>query len=235
MTSTAANPTISFASSLVVRVAVDGPLIADYEKASGTTVAADYEPTTVLVKRIAAGEKPDVMIATQKTMDELAAAGDVVKDSVVPLVRSGIGLGVAQGAPRPDVSTKDSVVEALLSARSVAYSKGGQSGIYFQKLLDRLGISEQVLSRATAIDKGFTGFAVTDGRADLAVQQVSELSFVEGIDVAGALPEELQHYSEFAVGVGSGAADKPVAHDFVRYLTGETARAAYTDHGLQNL
>ncbi|MBG6216857.1 molybdate transport system substrate-binding protein [Arthrobacter sp. CAN_A6] len=225
---------LTLMSSLVVRKALDGGVLSAYEQASGSSLRTEYVPTTILLERLDAGAEPDVLIGTREALLRLEGSA-VVVGSGLPLVRSAIGLGVASGAPRPAITTESDLIDALLGARSVAFSRAGQSGIFFQELLGRLGIADQVLSRATALDTGFTGVAVTDGRADLALQQVSELMFVDGVDVVGPLPHEFQHYSVFAVAVGSGAANRHAAEGLVRHLTGPAAREAYAATGLQNL
>lgn len=225
---------LTLMSALVVRKALDGGVLSAYEQASGSSLRTEYAPTTILLERLAAGAEPDVLIGTSAALLRLEGSA-VVRGSSLPLVRSAIGLGVASGAPRPVIATESELIDTLLSARSVAFSRAGQSGIFFQELLGRLGIADQVLPRATALDTGFTGVAVTDGRADLALQQVSELMFVDGVDVVAPLPEEFQHHSEFSVGIGSGTVNRHAAESLVRHLTDSGARAAYAATGLQNL
>lgn len=223
---------VILASTLAVRTALDPGVLRAFEEASGLAVSAEFEPTTIFVARIDAGYQPDVVIATSSAIQSLAAAGHVVAASVTPLVRSGIGLGVLHGSPHPDVSTVDALVTTLLRARSVAYSRAGQSGIHFSRLLDDLGIADQVNATATVLEKGFTGVALVDERADLAVQQVSELRFVAGVEVIGTLPEPVQLYSEFSVALGTTASNHPGAQHLLAFLSSDEAWTAYTNSGL---
>jgi molybdate transport system substrate-binding protein len=159
------------------------------------------------------------------------AAADIVMDTR-PVARTGVGVAVPPDAPVPDISTVDAFVSAVTSARSVAYSRSGPSGIYFAGLLERLGIAEQVTARATVVDSGPTAAALLDGRADLAIHQLSELILVPEATIAGALPEAIQEYTYFSTALGtlSGAAGAAELRDF---LHGPEALAAYAANGLE--
>ncbi|WP_157940251.1 substrate-binding domain-containing protein [Arthrobacter ruber] len=228
-------PGLYLLSSLVVRKALDDVVLPAFEVASGLSVRTEYLPTTILLEKVDAGAQPDVLIGTREAMLDLEASGVLAGGSAMPLVTSALGLGVAQGSDPPSMATGSDLVAALLGARSVAFSRAGQSGIFFQGLLLRLGIADQVLERATVLDSGFTGTALTDGRADLALQQVSELLFVEGIGTVVPLPEEFQQHTDFYLAPGPGAAGKAAARRLVDHLTDGPARSAYLATGLQNI
>ncbi|CAM5280775.1 hypothetical protein SANTM175S_03650 [Streptomyces antimycoticus] len=151
----------------------------------------------MLLERIHSGEVPDVLIAVTDDIRQLSAQGTVDGRARLPVARTGIGLAVRARTPRPLIATVDDLVRTLLGARSVAYSRTGASGIYFAQLLGRLGIAEAVNARATIVQKGFAAATLLDGRADLAVQQVSELMTVPGVDVVGPLPADAAHDTEF--------------------------------------
>ena len=228
-------PDLDLLSSLVVRKALDCVVLPAFRRASGLSVRTEYLPTTILLEKLDAGAAPDVVIGTREALQDLEASGLLAGGRAVPLVSSAIGLGVAPGAEPPSIATESDLVDALLSARSVAFSRAGQSGIFFQELLSRLGIAEKVLARATALESGFTATALTDGRADLALQQVSELLFVDGIETVVPLPEEFQQHTDFSVALGPGAVGKSAAQTLVDHLTGGPARDAYAATGLQNI
>jgi molybdate transport system substrate-binding protein len=120
----------------------------------------------------------------------------------------------------------------MVNARAVAYSKAGASGIYFSRLIDRLGIAKAVNARAVIIPMGFTAEKVASGEADLAVQQISELMSVAGIDVAGPFPAEIQAVSTFDAAVFTDAANPEGASALLDVLTSPTAATAYADGGL---
>ncbi len=178
-------------------------------------------PTTVLVDRIVAGARADVAILTDEAVRALAASGVLDGGSRVALARSHVGLAVRQGAARPDIATPAAVTAALRDARSVALSRTGASGVFMNGLLARLGIAEEVNRRASFITQGLTGERVMSGEADLAVQQMSELMAVPGLDVLGRLPPELGGVSLFSAALFGDAA--PGASGMIATVAAATA------------
>ncbi|SDN79731.1 molybdate transport system substrate-binding protein [Cryobacterium flavum] len=226
-------PSVVLFSGLATQKALEAEIFAAFTTETGIAIDAHFDPTTELQRRFAAGERPDIVIVATPALASLAADGVIDPSTVVPLVTTGIGIGVADGADKPDISTVPALTSALRNARSVAYSQAGQSGIYFRTLIERLGIAAEVDARATPLAKGFTGVAVRDGRADLAVQQLSELAFVPGIAIVGPFPDEVQHLTEFAAALSNAAAAKPEALALLEFLNGDVARAAYERSGLR--
>ncbi|WP_338106266.1 class II aldolase/adducin family protein [Streptomyces alboflavus] len=225
---------VALFSALAIKKALDDTVLEAFAGTTGIDVEGVYEPTNVLLDQIAGGARPDVMVGVTGGLERLAASGVLDQASLRPLARVGIGVAVPPGAPAVDVSSTQALVRALTSARSVAYSRTGASGVAFAALLDRLGIAAEVNSRATVVDKGFTALAVTDGRADLAVQQLSELRFVPDARVVGPLPEEVQHYTDLSIALGAHARQRPEAAALLRHLTAAPARAAYRAAGLED-
>ncbi|GAA2613275.1 substrate-binding domain-containing protein [Actinomadura fulvescens] len=220
-------------STLAVRKAFDDVLLAAFKDRTGIEVDGVYDPTTQLLLRVRNGERPDVMIAVTSSFGELRELGVLEVNQRVAVARTGVGLAVPPGAEPPDISTVEAFKATLLNARSVAYSRTGASGIYFAGLIRELGIFDEVNARATLIDKGFIAHAVLDGRADIAIQQLSELRFVPEAQIVGPFPDEVQHYSEFSAVLGVDAGD--AARQFVDFLTTHTARDAYEQTGLEAL
>lgn len=214
-------------STLAVQGALEREVIASLPPT--LTVRTVFDPTAVLLRRIKDGERPDVIVAVTGDVDALRQRGLV--EPGVAVATTGVGVGLAASAPVPDLSTVPRLVAALKTARSVAYSRSGASGQYFARLLEQLGIAGEINSRATVVDKGFTGLAVLDGRADLAIQQISELKFVDGINVIGPLPAEVEHRTEFSAAPFVGASD--TARELVRLLTTARAREAFQRAGLE--
>jgi molybdate transport system substrate-binding protein len=168
-------------------------------------------------------------------MDKLVERGIVRKDSRVTLADSVLGVGVKQGAPKPDVSTLEAFKKAMLNARAVVYSQAGASGIYFTKMCEKLGIADEVLSRAVTIPMGFTGEKVVSGEADVAIQQISELMTVPGIDIAGPFPPEIQTKTQFDAAIFNDATNLEGATAFLNLLKSPAAAKAYGDGGLVSL
>jgi molybdate transport system substrate-binding protein len=171
------------------------------EAAAGRRIAAEFAPTAALLRRIEAGEAADLAILTGEAVAAMTADGRMLPGSRRDLCISLIGMAVRAGAPRPDIATPESCRAALLGARSIAYSRAGASGIFFAGLIERLGIAEAVNAKATVIPQGLTAELAARGEAEIAIQQVSELMAVPGIDIVGPLPEALNTRAVFSAGL----------------------------------
>jgi molybdate transport system substrate-binding protein len=227
--------TVSLFSALAVRGALEDVVLPAYSGATGVLVDRTFDPTTVLLRRIEEGARPDVMVGVSASLDSLVTSGFIDGSSRTPIARSRLGIATARGGVPPDIGTVDALIGTLLGARSVAYSRTGASGIYFARMIEELGIAAQVNARATILEKGFTAQAVVDGRADIAVQQLSELRFVREAEIVGPLPDAVQQHTDFSAALGASATDNPDAAELIRYLAGGSARAAYVRFGLETV
>jgi molybdate transport system substrate-binding protein len=192
-----------------------------------------YEPTKRLVDRIRAGERADLAILTSDAIDELMASGVLAAGSRVDLARSYVGMAVAPGAKRPDISTVEAFRRTLVAADTIGYSRAGASGIFFADLLERMGLAAEVNAKATIIPSGFTGQLLLDGKVELAVQQVSELMAVPGIDLLGKIPMEIQPDTIFSAALFAGTGMAREARDFVAAISGPEVSALYVEKGLE--
>ena len=219
-------------STLALKGAVHG-LAAGYEATGGAHIDADFAPTLALLDRLRGGEGADVVILTREGLSELVHEGRVVADSCVDLARSYVGLAVKAGAVHPDIATEPALRAALLGARSVAYSRIGASGILFAQLIERLGIAAEINARAVIIPSGFTAERLVSGEADVAVQQISELKQVGGVEVVGPIPHQLQTPAVFSAGrlVASQKADR--ADRLLHYLASPEVAPVLRDCGLE--
>jgi len=206
-------------------------LIAQLERATGHRIAVTYGLAAVLKTKFLEGAPADVLILTSPIVEDLAKQGKVVPGSKVDVARSGVGVGVKTGAPKPDISTPDALKNTVLAARSVGYSKEGASGVAFARVLERLGIAEQV--RAKYKDTGTkAGEMVVAGEIELGAAQIPELMAVPGVDVVGPLPAELQTVTIFSVGLTAEAKEADAAKAFIQFLAGPAAAAVYKAKGL---
>lgn len=199
----------------------------------GLTVEPVYEPTKRLVDRIEAGERADLAILTSDAIDALMASGVLEPGSRVDLARSYVGMAVAPGAPRPDISSVEAFRQTLVAASTIGYSRAGASGIFFAGLLERMGLAAEVNAKATIIPSGFTGQLLLDGKVELAVQQVSELMAVPGIEILGKIPMEIQPDTIFSAALFAGTAQAGAARDFVAAISGPAVAALYSEKGLE--
>ena len=204
-------------STLALRGAVHG-LAGRYEVAGGGRIDADFAPTLALLDRLRGGEGADVVILTREGLSELTGEGCVVADSCVDLARSYVGVAVKAGAVHPDIATEAALRTALLGARSVAYSRIGASGILFAQLIEQLGIAAEINARAVIIPSGFTAERLVGGEADLAIQQISELKQVSGVEVVGPIPHELQTPAVFSAGRMAASQKADQADRLLHYL-----------------
>jgi molybdate transport system substrate-binding protein len=219
-------------STLALKGAVQG-LANQYHAASGVRIDADFAPTLALLTRLRAGEAADVVILTREGLDEVAREGRVAADSCVDLARSWVGIAVRAGAPHPDIATEAALRAALLGARAVAYSRLGASGILFAKLIEQLGIASDINASAVIIQQGFTAEKLVTGEADLAVQQISELKQIDGIEVVGPIPRELQTPAVFSAGRMSATLKPDEADRLLRFLASPEVAPALRASGLE--
>jgi molybdate transport system substrate-binding protein len=223
--------TVRVLSTLALKGAVTR-LAGQYEAATGVRIDADFAPTVGLLPRLRSGEKADIVILTREGLDELAAEGAVVAASMVDLARSYVGIAVRVGAPNPGIATEAAFRASLLAARSVAYSKIGASGIYFASLIERLGIAAEINAKAT-IASGFTAERLITGEADLAVQQISELKQIGGIEVVGPIPLSLQTAAVFSAGRMAASQNTAQIDALLRYLASPEVAPVLIETGLE--
>src|ERR1700761_6445861 len=218
-------------STLALKGAVES-LAGQYQATTATRLDADFAPTVGLLKRLREGERADVLILTREGLDELIAEGVVVASSRVDLARSYVGLAVKAGQPHPDIATEAAFKAAVLAARSVAYSRIGASGIYFAELIQRLGIASEINARA-AVTSGFTAERLVTGEADLAVQQLSELKQVAGIELVGPIPLHMQTAAIFTAGRAATSAQAEAADALLKYLASKEVAPVLKEAGLE--
>ena len=204
-----------------------------YEAATGVQIEADFAPTQALLKRLRNGEAADLVILTREGLDEVIAEGRVVAESAADLARSYVGIAVAAGQAHPDISSASALRKTLLAARSVAYSRLGASGIYFAELIVRMGIAAEINARATIVQQGFTAERLVSGEVDLAVQQISELKQVDGIEIVGPVPRELQVPVLFSAGRMASASNAAAADRLLRYLASSEVGFVLRQSGLE--
>ncbi|WP_417507216.1 substrate-binding domain-containing protein [Microbacterium sp.] len=221
---------ITLYSGLVVKKPLVEQIIPAFESATGVRVDATFEPTTVLLERIAAGERPDLVLGVSSSVTDLAEQGLVDPAQVAEIAVSSVGFARLEGAPVPADDSAVAFLDYLLAARAVAYTLSGASGVHFMKVLRERGLLERIDERAVRCESGLTVEALLDGRADVAVQQVSELRSVAGPQIVEPIPHELQSYGRFAIGARPGAGD--AAARFVTVLTEKSTQDAFAAFGL---
>ena len=208
-------------------------LIPAFERASGHKVAISYDTSNIIMGRIKSGETADLIILTGPVIDDLTKQGKVSAGSRADLAKSGIGVVVKTGAPKPDISTADAFKRALIGAKSVTYTATGASGIYFAGITEKLGIGEQVKAKAKTPAGGHVAELVAKGEAELGVQMISELRGVPGTEYIGPLPGDLQMFTVFSAGLFAGTKQADPAKALVHFLTTPDAARVYKAGGME--
>jgi len=189
----------------------------DFRARTGLAIAATYKSTNAALNLIAQGATADVTIITREAIDRLVRDGAIVAGSTADLAQSGIGIAVRAGARKPDISTVAAFKRAILEAKSIAFSRLGASGIHFGEVIERLGIAAEIRRKAKISDS-YVGEVAARGETELAVQQISELMPVAGIDIVGPLPGELQKISVCAAGIFRAAKNPGGASELIACL-----------------
>lgn len=185
----------------------------------------EYHATQALLKSIAEGQSADVIILTAEGIDQLAKQEKIVTATRIELGTSGVGLAVRSGARRPDIGSLEAFKQSVLGASSVAHSKQGWSGLYFARLLERLGLADK-LKKRVVVEKGPVAAVVASGEAELGAQLLCELAPVRGIDIVGPLPAEVQGAVAFSAAVMSASTKRAAAQAFLDFLGTASAQDA---------
>jgi len=211
-------------------------LLPQFEKDTGHKVSLDNATAGMLAQRIEGGEAFDVAVITPKVIDELIGKGKIAPGSRVDVAKVGIGVAVKEGAPLPEIGTAESFRRALLAARSVAYidpKAGGSSGVYFDGLLQRLGIAHEIRPKARLKQGGYVAELVATGEAEMAVHQISEITPVKGVVLVGPLPAEIQNFTTYTAAIGANARDAAAARILVERLAGPAAAPILKAKGME--
>lgn len=196
--------------------------------ATSMGVGADSIPN-----RIAHGEAVDVVIMADDSLRQLIKDDLVLGDSRVELARSGIGIAVRAGTPKPDISNIAALRRTLLQAKSIAYSTSVSGHYFTTELVQRLGIADQVLPKSHQIDRERVGAVVARGEAEIGFQQISELLPEPGIEFVGALPADVQRVTVFSAGVAARSAHQDTARALIGFLASPDSLGAVTKTGME--
>jgi molybdate transport system substrate-binding protein len=204
-----------------------------YRQKTGRTVAIESVGGVDAAKRIRAGEKFDIVVLAEDAMKKLEADGFLKAASRAGFAESSIAVAVKSGTKRPDLSNEATTKAAVLAARSIGYSSG-PSGTHALKLLEKWGVDPKDTKRIVQSPPGVpVGTLIARGEVEIGFQQMSEFLDVQGIEVAGLLPAEIQSVTLFACGVGAQAGNEAGARDLIAYLTSPDTNATKWKHGME--
>jgi molybdate transport system substrate-binding protein len=197
-----------------------------FETSSGHRITVTWGTAAALKADIEKGAAVDLAVLTDAGIDDLIRQGKLA--SRTALARSGIGVAIQRGAPKPDLGSVDAFKKLLLSANSIAYVESGASGIYLKGVFERLGVAEQIKTKLKSVKAA--GVAVANGDAEIGFTQVSEILPYAGAEVGGLLPPDIQAFTAFSLGVGNTS--EPAA-SLVKFLTTPAAAAVVKAKGLE--
>ncbi|UCU92891.1 substrate-binding domain-containing protein [Hydrogenophaga taeniospiralis] len=209
-------------------------LIALYRQAHPDTVIELESVGGVdAAKRVQAGEAFDIVALASNAVAQLTTDGKVVAGSTVDVVRSGVALAVRSGAPHPDITSEAAVKQAVLAAHTLGYSTG-PSGVQLAKLFERWGIAEQIKDRIVTAPPGVpVGSLVAKGEVELGFQQLSELMSLEGIDVLGPLPADIQIITTFSAGLATASTQPDAVRALLAFLVSPATGPTKQRNGME--
>jgi molybdate transport system substrate-binding protein len=225
--------------STAIKVATD-QLLPPFEHTSGYTIHATYGPSGALVPRFERGEPADIFLTDSIAIDQLIKQGKILPGRT-DFARTGIGIAVRKGAPRPDVSTPEALKSALLAAKSVGYAApagGSITGPHIESIFRRFGIADQMAAKtklAAGGPNGRVSVLVSSGEAEIGFQQVSELKSNPEVDVIGMLPSDLQQTTIYSAGITASAKEADAAKALIKALIAPSAAPVFKATGLDPL
>jgi len=206
-------------------------LVPVFEKATGHKVTIDWGGTVDIVRRVDSGEVADIVIIPAPRIDDFVRQGRLA--SRIDVARSGVGVAVRAGAPRPDISSADALRTALLAAKSIVLSSG-PSSLYLPTLFQKMGIAEQLKPKIIQIGPGLpVGETVARGEGEIGFTQMSELMSVKGIEYLGPLPADIQMITVFSAGLHVAAPAPDAARALLKFLTAPDAAPVLRSHGME--
>jgi molybdate transport system substrate-binding protein len=209
--------------------------ISHFERHSGHSADISFDPAEIALKRIEQGESADLAVLGEAAMEKLVKQGKIAGATRRPLVRSSAGIGVRAGSSHPDISSVESFRKTLLDARAIAYASEGASGIHFVRVLEKLGIADQVKAKSTTRPGGLLAELLVSGEVDLAIQHFPELMAVAGVEVVGPFPPGIEFANVLAAGIFSGTAHPAAVAELMNFLTSPHAAGQFRAEGLEVL
>ncbi len=207
-----------------------------FRRDTGNQVDITFAAAPALRRKVTAGESADILIAPPAVVDDFVKAGKVLAENRAIIGRVGVGVAVRAGAPLPDVSTPEALKQAVLRADSLVYNEAS-TGLYFARLLERLGITDTAKAKTTRYPDGAAVFEhVIKGKGnEIGVGVMTEIRAYtkKGLQLAGPLPAEIQNYTTDTAGVMAAAGSPEAAGAFIRFLTSPPAKAAFAATGIE--
>lgn len=205
----------------------------EFERQTGHRLSVTTDLSPAFVSRANAGESFDVLITGSVPLAGLAKDGQIIADTRTHIARSGIGVGVRTGAPRPDIRSVEAFRRALLKARSIAYLKDVGSGIHIARVLERLGIADAIKEKVIRPGSDIVSELVAKGEAEIGMVVITQILTTPGVELVGPLPPAIQSYVAFDAGVGANSNEPAAARALIRFLGSAEATRVITAQGME--
>ena len=213
-------------------------LAAEFRAATGYELACTFSAVGAMKAKLLAGAPADLVILTQAVVAELAAGGQVLRDSCTDLGRVRTGVAVRAGDPMPEIASAAALRAALLAAEGIYLPdpQKATAGIHFAGVLDQLGIRAEVEARLRPYPNGNTAMrelAQAQGARLIGCTQVTEIKSTPGVQLVGVLPREFELATVYTAGVCAAAASAEAARRFIALLAGEGSRELRVKAGFE--
>jgi molybdate transport system substrate-binding protein len=209
-------------------------LVPEIERATGRPLKAHFDSSKRLAENVLGGEACDVALLTSDVIADLIKQGKLAAGTSSEIARTGIGVGVRAGAPKPEIGTAESLKRAILNAKFISFNPTGASAVHNHEMLQRLGIADEMKSKLL-LDPGpgMPQQKVAEGKADLVFTLIPEIKFFHGVDYVGPVPAEFQNYINFAAAVSASTKNPEAAKTVIQFLKTPKAAATMTAKGVE--
>lgn len=210
-------------------------LAEQFRQEAGNTVTFSFGTAGQTRQKLLSGEPVDVVILTDAGIDDMIKQGALASGSRADLARTGMGVGVREGAPKPDIATSEAFKATLLNAKSLVYvdpAQGATSGVHFKSVLERLGIADAVKGKTQLVSGGYPAEKVASGEAELVVHQISEIVPVKGVTLVGPLPPDFQKVTVYSAGLAARSPSPDAARAFIAFLARPAFKPKFAAAGL---
>lgn len=212
---------------------VVGDIGPGFEQATGHRLNVVTDVAAVMKRRIEQGEAFDVAVLVDFQTDALIKAGKLAADTRATVMKSGIGVAVRRGAPKPDISTVDAFRRALLAAKSITYLKEGASTLHLDRVFAQLGIAEALKPKVIQPTTEAVSEMVAAGEVELGIIVIPNILSVPGAEVVGPLPEEIQSWITFTAAVSAQSANQSAARQVIRLMQSPTGVQSIRKNGME--
>jgi molybdate transport system substrate-binding protein len=228
-------PEIRILSSNILRGVLQ-EITSQFEREAACKLTITYGPPAEIKKSLMRGVQADIVLLGAPGIEDLWRESLIAAESRADIATNRIGIAVHASAAKPDIGSVEAVKRLLLDGRSIVYTDpavGGRSGIHFAKVLERLGIAEQLKAKSILNDGSLSAELVARGEAEIAIQFISEIVPVQGVQLVGPLPEELQDITVVAGAITKNALNPVLAKAFIDFLKSPSVAPSIKARGME--